>query len=174
MPEPTDPHPKVVDLMEALQQSVDEARAARKAHRQAHQPPDEAEVEDEGYPAAYPEPSGARVIAPCGNVASAYTVPALGLCPANRAVRWAHAMRVRSYWCSRGGLIAVVKATSHHEARALAARAFRRGAAHRLDDTVVRVRRASRADVALFEQEAGPDGAQVGAVAVDSTQEAMF
>jgi hypothetical protein len=73
----------------------------------------------------------------------------------------------------------VVKATSHHEARALAARAFRRGAAHRLDDTVVRVRRASRADVALFEQllaeqEAGPDGAQVGAVAVDSTQEAMF
>ena len=54
MPEPTDPHPKVVDLMEALQQSVDEARAARKAHRQAHQPPDEAEVEDEGYPAAYP------------------------------------------------------------------------------------------------------------------------
>lgn len=52
-------------------------------------------------------------------------------------------------------------------------------AAHRLDDTVVRVRRASRADVALFEQllaeqEAGPDGAQVGAVAVDSTQEAMF
>lgn len=87
MPEPTDPHPKVVDLMEALQQSVDEARAARKAHRQAHQPPDEAEVEDEGYPAAYPEPSGARVIAPCGNVASAYTVPALGLCPANRAVR---------------------------------------------------------------------------------------
>lgn len=52
-------------------------------------------------------------------------------------------------------------------------------AALRLDDTVVRVRRASRADVALFEQllaeqEAGPDGAQVGAVAVDSTQEAMF
>lgn len=119
VPEPTDPHPKVVDLMEALQQSVDEARAARKAHRQAHQPPDEAEVEDEGYPAAYPEPSGARVIAPCGNVASAYTVPALGLCPANRAVR--------------------CEGCNGDTTRTLPV-----------------------------------DGAQVGAVAVDSTQEAMF
>ena len=54
-PEPTDPHPKVVDPMEALQQSVDEARPApgRPTGRPTSRP-DEAEVEDEGYPAAYP------------------------------------------------------------------------------------------------------------------------
>ena len=73
----------------------------------------------------------------------------------------------RSYWCSRGGLIVVVKALNHGDARIKANKAFRRGAPRRFDLSKVSVRTASRIEIALFDQiladqQAGAEGARVG------------
>lgn len=84
----------------------------------------------------------------------------------------------RSFWCTRGGLIAVVKAYDHHDARRTAGKLFRRGQrTNRVDDSMISVRKASRADLVLWEelldqQQAGVDGARQ--TEIDDGQGAMF
>lgn len=86
-------------------------------------------------------------------------------------------MSTRSYWCSLGGLVTVVKARNHADARGRAVRAFAaRSRPWRTHDKI-RVRRASKGDLArwdaLIAQDlAGIDGARVSDD--DHSQEALF
>lgn len=84
----------------------------------------------------------------------------------------------RSYWCSLGGLVTVVRARTFDEARHLSARRFSAGGRGWRTPEKVAVRHASRSDLArwaaLLEQDAaGVDGART--VLPDfGSQEALF
>lgn len=85
----------------------------------------------------------------------------------------------RRHWCTRGGLITVVFARSFPEARHKAGVLFRQGfPSYRGDDSLIRVRVASRADVAAWDllieqQRGGRAGAELAAPIADE-QGSMF